>query len=251
MKRLPVIGYEDLYEVTENGLIYSLNREILGRDGVKYRRKGIQISQNMHKNTGYLMVSLWKNNKGKNCYVHRIVAQAFIPNPDNKPEVNHKDSNRLNPTVSNLEWVTHSENVLHGYHQGFNWQPMKLTEAELFEGLTQFLLGTTMTQIAKHYGVGLSRLTINLRQMAKKTIVEQAFDNEIIHQKTLRNKEANRNKRQKICCYNKDGSLYGEYESLTAAAKALGKKSTGTISNALNPAKTQKKAYGYLWEYKE
>lgn len=249
MKRLPVIGYEGLYEVSENGIIYSLDRVILGRDGVKYSRKGIQISQTIHKDTGYLTVSLWKNNEGTTCYVHRAVAQAFIPNPDNKPEVNHKDSNRLNPKASNLEWVTRPENVQHGYREGLNWQPMKMTEAQLFEALTQFLHGTTMTQMAKHYDVGLSRLTINLRQMAKKTLVENAFDKEIAYQRTLRNRQANKNKQQKVCCYNPDGSLHGTYPSLTAATKALGKKSSGTISNALNPDKPQKTAYGYLWRY--
>ena len=51
---------------------------------------------------------------------HRLVAEAFIPNPDNLPEVNHIDSNRANNHVSNLEWVTHSGNMKHAYHKGIN-----------------------------------------------------------------------------------------------------------------------------------
>ena len=251
MKRLPVIDYEGLYEVDENGIIYSLDRVIIGKDGVKYHRKGIQLSQTIHKDTGYLIVSLWKNNKGTNHYVHRIVAQAFITNPDNKPEVNHKDSNRLNPKTSNLEWVTREENVQHGYREGLNWQPRKMTDTQLIEALTQFLCGITMTQLAKHYNVGISRLTINLRQLAKQQLVEKAFDAEITHQRNLRNKQANLKKQQAVCCYHKDGSLQGIYHSLTEAAKALGKKNSGTISNVLNPAKKQKTAYGYIWAYKK
>lgn len=249
MKKLPVKGYEGLYEVAENGLIYSLDRTILGRDGVEYFRKGLQLSQNMHKDTGYLMVSLWKNNKGSNQYVHRIVAQAFIPNPENKPEINHKDSNRLNPKVSNLEWVTHSENSIHGFVYGFNWAAKKLTDSQLNECLTQFLAGVTMTQIAIHHNVGLSRLTINLRQLAKQQLIEEVFNAEIAHQRSLRNKKANEGKQQKVGCYTIEGSLHGVYPSLTSAAKALGKNSSGTISNALNPNKKQKIAYGYTWRY--
>ena len=249
MKRLPVTDYEGLYEVSESGVIYSLDRVILGRDDVEYPRKGIQLSQTIHRDTGYLMVSLWKNNKWVNHYVHRVVAQAFIPNLHNKPEVNHKDSNRLNPKASNLEWVTRAENALHGYREGLNWQPKKLSETQISEALTQFLCGTAMTHLAEYFGVGLSRLTINLRQLAKKTSIEGAFDEELVYQRTLRNRQANENKRQKVSCYNPDGSLHGTYPSLTAATKALGKKSSGTISNALNPDKKQEIAYGYTWRY--
>ncbi|MBO6015344.1 MAG: HNH endonuclease [Lachnospiraceae bacterium] len=57
--------------------------------------------------------------------VHRLVAEAFIPNPDNLPEVNHKDSNRANNCLSNLEWVTHSGNMKHAYHKGINQWPLR------------------------------------------------------------------------------------------------------------------------------
>lgn len=61
--------------------------------------------------TGYLRINLTKNGKPKCMRVHRLVAQAFIPNPENKPEVNHIDFNRENNCVSNLEWVTNQENT--------------------------------------------------------------------------------------------------------------------------------------------
>lgn len=67
---------------------------------------------------GYLRVQLSHEGQQKNFMVHRLVAESFIPNPDNKPEVNHKDSDRKNNHVDNLEWVTSSENVLHGYEDG-------------------------------------------------------------------------------------------------------------------------------------
>jgi hypothetical protein len=65
--------------------------------------------------TGYLQVSIMNKGKCKSKLVHRLIAQAFIPNPENKPCVNHKDGNKLNNDVSNLEWCTYSENELHSY----------------------------------------------------------------------------------------------------------------------------------------
>lgn len=67
---------------------------------------------------GYRAVELCINNNRYTVGVHRLVALAFIPNPENKPEVNHKDRNRSNNNVDNLEWVTQSENVAHAYRNG-------------------------------------------------------------------------------------------------------------------------------------
>ena len=65
-------------------------------------------------NNGYLMLCLYKNNKQKNLLLHRIVATAFIDNPEGKPQVNHIDENKTNNDLSNLEWCTARENAIHG-----------------------------------------------------------------------------------------------------------------------------------------
>jgi hypothetical protein len=67
---------------------------------------------------GYFKVNLNKNGKSKNYFVHRLVALAFIPNPENKPQVNHKDLDKINNNLSNLEWVTHQENISHAFANG-------------------------------------------------------------------------------------------------------------------------------------
>ena len=76
------------------------------------------------KNTwGYLGVLLHKNGDKKRYQMHRLVANAFIPNLENKKEVNHKDGNKLNNHVDNLEWVTRSENMIHAYQMGLEKSP--------------------------------------------------------------------------------------------------------------------------------
>lgn len=100
-----IAGYEGKYQVSSFGRVKSLN----------YRRTGREQILETHKNTyGYLMVSLWKNGKCKQSLVHRLVASAFIPNPDNLPEINHKDENKENNRVDNLEWVLHKDNTRYG-----------------------------------------------------------------------------------------------------------------------------------------
>ena len=67
---------------------------------------------------GYLKADLYENGERTTKRIHRLVAEAFIPNPENKPEVNHKDGNKHNNSVDNLEWVDKSENMQHAYRTG-------------------------------------------------------------------------------------------------------------------------------------
>lgn len=105
----PVVGYEGLYEVSSYGRVKSLckydsrNRFLRGR-----------ILRLFTDGLGYLRAQLYSNSKRKSFLVHRLVAQAFIPNPDNLPQVNHIDENPSNDNVDNLEWCDGKYNVNYG-----------------------------------------------------------------------------------------------------------------------------------------
>ena len=110
-------GYEGLYQISNYGNVRSLDRYVNGNNGSKALKKGIVLKKQIT-NKGYYDVGLYKNGKAKYLLVHRLVAEHFIPNPENKRTVNHKDGNKLNNHVSNLEWVTHSENQIHAFNNG-------------------------------------------------------------------------------------------------------------------------------------
>lgn len=90
---------------------------LIDQEGNVFNKKGEKKSLLINRD-GYWIVRLYKNNQVKSHNVHRLVAEAFIPNPENKRTVNHKDGNKLNCHVSNLEWATDSENVLHAISMG-------------------------------------------------------------------------------------------------------------------------------------
>lgn len=97
-------GYEGFYKISNFGRVESL-----------YKNK---ILKSCISHNGYVEITLYKDKTKKRFAIHRLVAKAFIPNPDNKPEVNHIDNNPQNNHVSNLEWVTHKENVRHAWESG-------------------------------------------------------------------------------------------------------------------------------------
>lgn len=102
--------YEGIYQVSNLGDVKSLDRLLTNGK----RRKGLIRILNPIEG-GYLSLSLCKGGVRRTLKVHRLVAETFIPNPDNKPEVNHKDGVRINNCVYNLEWVTHEENQRHSW----------------------------------------------------------------------------------------------------------------------------------------
>ena len=109
----PVVGYEGLYEVSDLGRVKKVARTITLTDGTV--KKIDESILNQSDSNGYLKVGLYRNGVSKSNWVHRLVAQAFIPNNDqSKAVINHKDENKRNNSVANLEWCTYKYNANYG-----------------------------------------------------------------------------------------------------------------------------------------
>lgn len=152
----PVEDYPGYY-VSDKGRVY-------GRSG-----KILNPSKN-HK--GYLYIT-GRKEKNTTLFVHRLVAKAFIPNPENKPEVNHIDGDKHNNCVENLEWVTAWENSDHAYRNGLSSWKVKLYPEQIEEIRQRRLNGESSADLAKEFNVSANTIIrhckgINLRKISEK-----------------------------------------------------------------------------------
>jgi len=114
-----ISGYEGLYAVNELGQVWSHEKiSRVGVNGGMTKRGGHFLKMNRTKRTSHQRVFLTKQGKRKQFLVHRLVAKAFIPNPNNLPFVNHIDADPTNNCVDNLEWCTAAQNAKHAYNKG-------------------------------------------------------------------------------------------------------------------------------------
>ena len=161
-----VVGYEGLYKVSNRGRVKSITR-LVKRKKETQRVPGKIMALGLHTG-GYLIVNLSKDGRRSYPFVHRLVAEVFIRNPKNKPQVNHKDANKQNNSTVNLEWVTQEENTKHAVEAGLYSDPFsaapqigelnnsaKLTLAEvqaIKKALKKPYRGLQI-ELAKKYGV--------------------------------------------------------------------------------------------------
>jgi len=143
-------GFESYYEVSNFGNIKSITSTKLRTRNRPSTKKEKIFKQRLSKE-GYCRTALTVKNKVSYLQVHRIVAEAFIPNPNNYPVVNHIDGNKLNNHVSNLEWTTSSLNQKHAYDTGLKKKKINLEQKlEIIELRKQ---GLTYYKIAEKYNV--------------------------------------------------------------------------------------------------
>ena len=159
-----IAGFEGLYQVSDTGLVRSVDRITTGKRNRKI--KGTILKQCLS-TTGYYICYLCKDGKAKTFKVHRLIAKAFIENPNNLPCINHKDLNPLNNEVSNLEWCNQSYNIKHANMLGHKCGPKrKLTpaeEQEIKQKYKRYSRTDNQECIAKQYGVSQTLISYIVR----------------------------------------------------------------------------------------
>lgn len=207
----PVVGYEDLYLISNKGNLKSLSRTIHHRDGKTEFREGRIRKPNIIRGYRIFPLADGKGGKRKNMRAARMVAMAFIPNPENKPCVDHIDTNPQNDCVENLHWVTYSENNLN-----------PITRQKMSDNRKRFKLSEEAKRKIGDFwrGKKLSPERIaQLKEMAKPVLM-----------------------------FSKSGEFIKEYRSTSIAQEDLGIR-TAHISACCTG--TRKSTGGYMWRYKD
>lgn len=162
----PVKGYESYYEVSNEGNIRTIER-IIKLPTHQYLKKQKLLTQ-FKDRRGYFHVKLYDGNgKCKSLTTHRIVALTFLNNPKELIEVNHIDHNKHNNCLSNLEWITRSDNIKHSYsfrdpktYKGSANKNSKLTESEVINIRKEYkTTKTTYKQLSNKYNVGITLIS--------------------------------------------------------------------------------------------
>lgn len=165
---LDIKGYEGLYKISSSGKVKSYhpfgNHQKIGKE---------HYIAPTFTSTGYYKVELMKNHIRRSFKIHRLVAIAFIPNPLNKPYVNHLDGNKLNNHVSNLEWCTQKENITHAYETGLI-PKNEVTKEEFVELYVNQHKGIVRIATEKH--ISLARAKRYLHQYGIKEHIGVKYD---------------------------------------------------------------------------
>ncbi len=149
----PIPGYEGLYSATSDGRIYRHTRRRVKAGFVKIRT-----------NTEYARIPLWKDGLTTWHHVHRLVAFAFLSNPFNKPQVNHKNFNKHDNSVENLEWVTWRENWNHARDNG-SYRGNMLSEEEQLEVYSLYRTGLfTRNNLAKLFSISTTSVDRHVKK---------------------------------------------------------------------------------------
>lgn len=217
-KKVPVEGFE--YEINNLGEVRSLKTG---------RMKKIQTNTR-----GYATVSLWEKKNYKTVTIHRMLGLLFLPNPDNKEQINHINGIRNDNSLSNLEWVTQSENVRHAYDTGLtkhligeDMYNARFTEEQVLDILSRAESGERICDIAKIYNCSHQTISgikngYNWKHLSKDFNIKKRSSKPIIDQ-------------------------YGnKYKSLSEASDKLGING-GAIHRVLN--NKRKHVRGYIFKY--
>lgn len=148
-------GYEGLYQVSNLGRVKSLERRVRAKKPGTTQRIKERIRKFSYTTEGYAYVVLSKEGVHKTILVHRLVADAFVPNPDNLPCVNHKDEDKKNDTSDNLEWCTYSyNNTYKDVHRRRNLDNVKRMVIQYDLEMNEIKRWSLMSDACREYNIG-------------------------------------------------------------------------------------------------
>lgn len=246
-----VPNYEGLYQVSNLGRVKS------NHNGKGHKPK---VLTNIPRN-GYVSVILCKNKSQKNVFVHRLVAKCFVPNPENKPCVNHIDGNKSNPCASNLEWCTQKENISHAIKNGLfnpnkNYLVSKKKRATnpiyQFDKNGNFIKKwNSCRDICDYFGIKDNHIydCISGKYHSAYGFIWSKTPELNNLQKSKSKKSTKRGaKGTKINQYSLNGNFLSSFSSQTEAAQKTGTRQSGISLCCKEKIKT---AGGFIWKYAE
>lgn len=248
-------GYEGLYKITSSGRVISAERY----DRFN-RRVGGEIKPHL---TGsrrdYWFVVLSKDGKGKRFYVHQLVARAFIPNPENKPCVDHIDNDKNNNHVSNLRWVTHLENMnntitrMRMINESAKYISQEGADNPFSRKVAMYTLDGKLVkvfdsggQIEREYGIrsaSISRVCRGERPQTHGYFFKFASE----PKRKMCSNPGGKNSQKPVVQLDLEGRFVAEYNSISDASKALGIHTSNIGRAASGEYKT---CGGYKWQFK-
>ena len=236
-------GYEGLYKVNNRGEVLSVRSKRILKAGKNKQ--------------GYMCVALAKDGKSKTHKVHRLVATAFISNPNNYPYINHKDEDKTNNNVENLEWCTHKYNINYGTaierrSEAIKKSPLKRRKAVLQLSLAGDIVREyhSTKDAAEATGIDRRQISRSINHLGKQAhgflwILKEDYNNEIDYTEIWK-KESIHPKPKRIAQYTKNGEFIKEWGSLKEAHLELGI-NYSSLTNCLCGRYSH--AGGFIWKF--
>lgn len=231
-KKIIIDNIETNYSVSENGIVRNDNTNKI-------------LSQRIQQ--GYCHVGLTINGKAKSCRVHRLVAQAFIPNPENKPYVNHIDGIRSNNNVENLEWCTPKENTQHAVKTGLMLPTRERAVIQFSlegERLAEYV---SLAEAARQTGSSVEKIILCCK-MQRKTHNNFQWRYKEDDASSIQATEKPKTLAKKVAQLDpKTGEILNIYDSMCQAAKAVGG-TQSAITHVIKGDKSTKTHKGFGWK---
>jgi hypothetical protein len=239
----PVVGYEGFYEVSNHGRVRSVTHTIIRSNGVPtiIKSKLIRFSKLP---CGYLQVGLHRDGKTKSARIHRLVAMAFIPNPYNLEQINHKDENKTNNYVDNLEWCTPKYNT----NYGTGMERMVITKLLSGEGgrpVLQYGLDGKFVNAYKSVGVAARALNLSPCSISECCNGTRGHKQAGGYQWKFDGSDKVIKNILPIVQYDLNGNEVGRYASVVDASIKLGIERCG-IYNCIRGK--YKQSHGFIWK---